>query len=160
MILPWSWQDSTRDLMTSFLSSKSLPNKGCVYICKYTSTHMHTHHKSMFSIRHTQPFFCQLCSPCITLKKKRNGYHGAGPYCGGLTALNTWRFPLAGGFGIHHVGSLPLPPSPFLWPVSCLGISFQATTPDVFRGPWGGANCRDSIAQTQRKCNCPEGTPM
>ncbi|KAL5467522.1 hypothetical protein EMCRGX_G031766 [Ephydatia muelleri] len=65
----------------------------------------------------------------------KNGYHGAGPYCGGLTALNTWRFPLAGGFGIHH-----------------------ATTPDVFRGPWGGANCRDSIAQTQRKCNCPEGS--
>ena len=65
----------------------------------------------------------------------KNGYHGAGPYCGGMTALNTWRFPLAGGFGIHH-----------------------ATTPDVFRGPWGGANCRDSIAQTQRKCNCPEGS--
>ena len=29
--------------------------------------------------------------------------------------------------------------------------------PDVFRGPWGGAQCRDGIAQTQRTCDCSEG---
>lgn len=29
--------------------------------------------------------------------------------------------------------------------------------PDVFRGPWGGSNCRDSPVQTVRKCSCSEG---
>ncbi|CAI8008520.1 Alanine--glyoxylate aminotransferase 2, mitochondrial [Geodia barretti] len=33
----------------------------------------------------------------------------------------------------------------------------QAINPDVYRGPWGGANCRDSIAQTQRSCQCAQG---
>ena len=28
---------------------------------------------------------------------------------------------------------------------------------DVYRGPWGGARCRDSIAQTQHPCDCAEG---
>ena len=28
---------------------------------------------------------------------------------------------------------------------------------DVYRGPWGGANCRDSLAQPLRTCNCPQG---
>lgn len=26
--------------------------------------------------------------------------------------------------------------------------------PDVYRGIWGGANCRDSTVQTTRTCNC------
>ena len=26
--------------------------------------------------------------------------------------------------------------------------------PDVYKGIWGGANCRDSPVQTDRKCNC------
>lgn len=26
--------------------------------------------------------------------------------------------------------------------------------PDVYKGLWGGANCRDSPVQTQRNCNC------
>lgn len=26
--------------------------------------------------------------------------------------------------------------------------------PDVFRGPWGGANCRDSPVQSKRHCDC------
>lgn len=32
--------------------------------------------------------------------------------------------------------------------------------PDVFRGPWGGSNCRDSPVQTVRKCSCSEGWSM
>ena len=28
---------------------------------------------------------------------------------------------------------------------------------DVYRGPWGGSNCRDSLSQTLRTCNCPQG---
>ncbi len=49
----------------------------------------------------------------------------------GLTALNTWRFTVPTGFGIHHTAN-----------------------PDVYRGPWGGKNCRDSISQTDRLCSC------
>lgn len=50
----------------------------------------------------------------------------------GLTAHSTWRFPLPGvNSGIQHV-----------------------LNPDPFRGRWGGKNCRDSIAQTMRKCDC------
>lgn len=26
--------------------------------------------------------------------------------------------------------------------------------PDVYRGIWGGSNCRDSVVQTTRSCNC------
>ena len=36
-------------------------------------------------------------------------------------------------------------------------LLYQSINPDVYRGPWGGANCRDGIAQTQRSCNCSEG---
>lgn len=28
--------------------------------------------------------------------------------------------------------------------------------PDVYKGIWGGSNCRDSPIQTNRKCNCKE----
>lgn len=61
----------------------------------------------------------------------RNAYHGMSPYTMGLTALNTWRFPVANGFGIHHTMNA-----------------------DVYRGPWGGKNCRDSPIQTSRDCDC------
>lgn len=30
--------------------------------------------------------------------------------------------------------------------------------PDVYKGIWGGAKCRDSIVQTTRSCNCPDNT--
>jgi alanine-glyoxylate transaminase/(R)-3-amino-2-methylpropionate-pyruvate transaminase len=53
------------------------------------------------------------------------------PYTMGLTALHTWRFPVANGFGIHHTMNA-----------------------DVYRGPWGGKNCRDSPIQTSRDCDC------
>lgn len=29
--------------------------------------------------------------------------------------------------------------------------------PDVFKGPWGGHNCRDSLVQTTRHCSCDVG---
>ncbi|ESO84459.1 hypothetical protein LOTGIDRAFT_132142 [Lottia gigantea] len=61
----------------------------------------------------------------------RNAYHGASPYLMGLTAMSTWRFNTPTGFGIH-----------------------QVMNPDPYRGPWGGKNCRDSISQTDRDCDC------
>jgi alanine-glyoxylate transaminase/(R)-3-amino-2-methylpropionate-pyruvate transaminase len=64
----------------------------------------------------------------------RNGYHGAGPFVTSLTSLSTWKYPVPGNSGF-----------------------LQAINPDVYRGPWGGANCRDSIAQTQRSCQCAQG---
>ncbi|XP_065915308.1 alanine--glyoxylate aminotransferase 2, mitochondrial-like [Dysidea avara] len=64
----------------------------------------------------------------------RNAYHGASPYTMGLTSLSTFSYPLANGFGCH-----------------------QTANPDVFRGVWGGANCRDSLSQTTRSCSCGDG---
>jgi alanine-glyoxylate transaminase / (R)-3-amino-2-methylpropionate-pyruvate transaminase len=61
----------------------------------------------------------------------RNGYHGMSPYTMGLTSLNTWKFSVPTGFGIQ-----------------------QTMNPDVYRGPWGGKNCRDSPCQTNRDCSC------
>ncbi len=49
----------------------------------------------------------------------RHGYHGMSPYTMGLTNLSTWKFSGPTGFGI-----LP------------------TMNPDVYRGPWGGKNCR------------------
>ncbi|KAL8616380.1 hypothetical protein ACOMHN_032234 [Nucella lapillus] len=65
----------------------------------------------------------------------RNAYHGASPYLMGVTAISTWRYNTPTGFGVH-----------------------QTMNPDVFRGPWGGARCRDSPGQTIRPCECPEGS--
>ncbi|XP_076449217.1 alanine--glyoxylate aminotransferase 2, mitochondrial-like [Babylonia areolata] len=65
----------------------------------------------------------------------RNAYHGASPYLMGVTALSTWRYNTPTGLGFH-----------------------QTMNPDVYQGPWGGARCRDSPGQTDRPCDCPEGT--
>ena len=35
----------------------------------------------------------------------RNGYHGGSPSSMGITALNTWKYPVPSGFGIHHAPS-------------------------------------------------------
>lgn len=64
----------------------------------------------------------------------RNAYHGMSPYLMGLTALSTWHYQVPRGFGIHNT-----------------------MNPDVYRGPWGGKNCRDSPVQTNRDCNCQAG---
>lgn len=61
----------------------------------------------------------------------RNAYHGMSSNTMGLTSMNTWRFTVPNGFGIH-----------------------QTMNPDVYRGIWGGKNCRDSPIQTQRDCSC------
>ena len=48
-------------------------------------------------------------------------FQGMSPYTMGLTAHNTWKYPVAGpGAGIHH-----------------------AMNPDVYRGLWGGPQHRD-----------------
>ncbi|KAJ6621570.1 Alanine--glyoxylate aminotransferase 2, mitochondrial [Pseudolycoriella hygida] len=62
----------------------------------------------------------------------RNAYHGMSPYTMGLTAHSTWRFSLPGvNNGIQHVQN-----------------------PNPYTGKWGGKNCRDSIIQTMRNCDC------
>ena len=30
----------------------------------------------------------------------------------------------------------------------------QAMNPDIYRGLWGGSNCRDSPIQADRSCDC------
>ena len=65
----------------------------------------------------------------------RNAYHGASPYLMGLTAMSTWKFNSPTGLGIH-----------------------QTMNADPYRGPWGGARCRDSPSQViGRPCDCAEG---
>lgn len=64
----------------------------------------------------------------------RNAYHGASPGTLGLTSQQNWKFNTPLGFGCHAMAN-----------------------PDVYRGLWGGANCRDSPVQTDRKCDCAEG---
>jgi len=61
----------------------------------------------------------------------RNAYHGMSPYTMGLTSLNTWKYAVPNGFGIH-----------------------QTMNPDVYRGVWGGNKCRDSPVQSLRECSC------
>lgn len=42
----------------------------------------------------------------------RNGYHGGSPSAMGLTSHSTWKYPLAGGAGVHHA----LSPDPYRSP--------------------------------------------
>lgn len=63
-----------------------------------------------------------------------NAYHGVSPTTMGLTAIGKWKHGVPHSFGFHH-----------------------AMNPDVYRGIWGGSNCRDSPVQTTRKCSCGEG---
>ncbi|CAH1778693.1 unnamed protein product, partial [Owenia fusiformis] len=73
----------------------------------------------------------RLHTGCFDVFSLRNGYHGASPYTMGLTAQSIWHYNMPRGFGVH-----------------------QTMNPDVYRGIWGGANCRDSPVQTQRQCDC------
>ncbi len=41
--------------------------------------------------------------------------------------------------------------------ISKINIFPQAMNPDVYRGLWGGNNCRDSLSQTTRSCDCSQG---
>ena len=46
----------------------------------------------------------------------------------------------------------------YMYVIFVLSYHFEQTmNADVYRGPWGGANCRDSLAQPLRTCNCPQG---
>lgn len=64
----------------------------------------------------------------------RNAYHGMSPYTMGITAVGTWRYNVPTTFGITHT-----------------------MNPDVYKGPWGGKNCRDSPSQADRDCSCRPG---
>ncbi|XP_027682299.2 alanine--glyoxylate aminotransferase 2, mitochondrial [Chelonia mydas] len=64
----------------------------------------------------------------------RGGYHGGSPYALGLTSIGSYKHGVANGFGCQ-----------------------TTMLPDVFRGPWGGSHCRDSLVQTIRKCSCSQG---
>ncbi|XP_071823300.1 alanine--glyoxylate aminotransferase 2, mitochondrial-like [Apostichopus japonicus] len=76
----------------------------------------------------------RLHTGCFDVVSLRNAYHGMSPYLMGLTALSTWHYQVPRGFGMHNT-----------------------MNPDVYRGPWGGKHCRDSIVQTNRDCDCQVG---
>ncbi|XP_027630688.1 alanine--glyoxylate aminotransferase 2, mitochondrial isoform X3 [Tupaia chinensis] len=61
----------------------------------------------------------------------RGAYHGCSPYTLGLTNVGPFKMELPSGMGCQ-----------------------STMCPDVFRGPWGGSHCRDSLVQTIRKCSC------
>lgn len=61
----------------------------------------------------------------------RNCYHGMTCATMGLTATGKYKYNYPNVSGIHHV-----------------------MNPDVYKGIWGGKNCRDSVVQTTRQCNC------
>ncbi|XP_050546982.1 alanine--glyoxylate aminotransferase 2, mitochondrial isoform X2 [Daktulosphaira vitifoliae] len=63
----------------------------------------------------------------------QNCYHGVSGTLHGLTALSATRYNQPVEHSIHHT-----------------------MCPDVFKGIWGGKNCRDSPAQTQRACKCSQ----
>ncbi|KAJ8877938.1 hypothetical protein PR048_022397 [Dryococelus australis] len=63
-----------------------------------------------------------------------NAYHGMSMGAMALTAMCTWKHAVPSAFGVHH-----------------------AMNPDVYRGVWGGAHCRDSPIQTVRECSCTPG---
>lgn len=68
---------------------------------------------------------CRLYTARFDVISLRNSYHGASPYTMGLTGNSASKFPLANGFGMHHV-----------------------MNPDPYRGLWGGH--RDSLVQSVR----------
>ncbi|XP_003744667.2 alanine--glyoxylate aminotransferase 2, mitochondrial [Galendromus occidentalis] len=61
----------------------------------------------------------------------RNAYHGMTPYCASLCSVSSYKRPQAGNSGVHHTMNA-----------------------DPYRGIWGGRNCRDSVVQTDRSCDC------
>jgi alanine-glyoxylate transaminase/(R)-3-amino-2-methylpropionate-pyruvate transaminase len=63
----------------------------------------------------------------------RNGYHGLTSNIMGMASLSYYRQRVAHN-NLH-----------------------QSINPDVYRGPWGGSDCRDSPVQTVRSCSCSPG---
>ncbi|XP_065065242.1 alanine--glyoxylate aminotransferase 2, mitochondrial-like isoform X2 [Rhopilema esculentum] len=64
----------------------------------------------------------------------RNSYHGTSPSLLGILAQTNWKQNVPLNFGYS-----------------------AAMNPDVYRGIWGGKNCRDSPVQTSRDCDCNPG---
>ncbi|XP_035419667.1 alanine--glyoxylate aminotransferase 2, mitochondrial isoform X3 [Cygnus atratus] len=79
-------------------------------------------------------FMARLYTRNFDIISFRGAYHGGSPYTLGLTSIGPYKHGVANGFGCS-----------------------TTMLPDVFRGPWGGSNCRDSPVQTVRKCSCSEG---
>ena len=64
----------------------------------------------------------------------RNAYHGMSISTQSLCGIHSWKFSTPTYFNVHHT-----------------------TNPDPYRGRFGGSNCRDSIIQTTRECDCDSG---
>ena len=64
----------------------------------------------------------------------RNAYHGMSISTQSLCGIHSWKFITPTYFNVHHT-----------------------TNPDPYRGRFGGSNCRDSIIQTTRECDCEAG---
>uniref|UniRef100_UPI00398EC86D alanine--glyoxylate aminotransferase 2, mitochondrial n=1 Tax=Pristiophorus japonicus TaxID=55135 RepID=UPI00398EC86D len=65
----------------------------------------------------------------------RGAYHGSSISTMALGSISSWKFNVSTVSGCH--------------PTMC---------PDVYRGPWGGSQCRDSPVQTLRHCDCSAGS--
>lgn len=61
----------------------------------------------------------------------KNSYHGMSYQTMGLNANGMYKYGVPQSPGMHH-----------------------AMNPDVFKGIWGGSQCRDSPVQTNRHCDC------
>lgn len=65
----------------------------------------------------------------------RNSYHGTGSATLGVLSQSHWKYQLPSAMGYH-----------------------PTSNPDVYRGAWGGSNCRDSPVQcVDRPCACKPG---
>lgn len=88
----------------------------------------------------------------------RNGYHGMSPTTMGLTGLSTWKQLAPNASGIHQVCSNSQERIESFKLLKVITRLFQAMNPDVYKGLWGGANCRDSPVQVNdRTCSCATG---
>jgi len=77
---------------------------------------------------------CRLHTGNYDIVSLRNAYHGLTNSVMGITNIGTWKQPTPTSFGIH-----------------------RTVNADPYRGPWGGARCRDSPIQTDRQCDCKPG---
>ena len=116
--LAWSTQSTGSDVTFNLEVGQSVASRAG-YKCK---SHFHGCPSLIPS-----PFQWYLCKTKLNFSKCsffRNAYHGMSPQTMGLTSLGNWHYQVPRGFGVHN-----------------------SVNPDVFRGPWGGKNCRDSPVQ-------------
>lgn len=79
----------------------------------------------------------------------RNGYHGMTQTVMGATNLGIDR--------CQYLSRFELIPGTWKQPLPCGFGILKAANADPYRGPWGGANCRDSPSQPRRTCDCAPG---